>query len=1144
MTRSITGWLITLALAALAVATAAPQALAFTLGDAIYDCDYLSEAVYLGGGQLSPDGTKLYILTGSAPATIRYYTLATPWDLTTASYVATKTFTISGSNPPYGAYGHNLHISPDGTRLYFVIDWPGMTTSVVQHNFGTAWDVSTLSSTPSGQKTIGYTIPGGLEFSADGTKMYVSEIQNMSRPIYQWTLSTPWSVSSASASGYSFNIGGEAAGNLFWGALDFWFSSDGATMCAIGKHPNGSSTLQIKKYTLITPWRVSTASYASDSFSPSAQVNHSYTTDLIIGDSDTKLYLVSTAAPYGTLQYSLDGSGGRSPCPWSATTNAAGTVVTITFSRAMADPAGMHDQFSYKINGGGAQTFSAAALNADTKKIELTCSGTPIAYGNTVTVSYTAGTVAAADTVALDSFSDFAVTNAMPAPPTFSSATTNTAGSVITITFSKAMANPAGKHDQFTYQINGGATQAFSAAALNATTTKIDLTCAGTAIAAGNTVTVNYTAGTVVAADGGVLATFSGQAVSNIVPDPALTVVSAETNTAGNGIVVTFSRAMANPSGKHGQFVYKINGGSNQSFSAAALNADPTKINLTCSGTTIVYGNTVTLNYTQGTVVAADGLYLGSFTDQAVTNNVPQTYAVTYNGNGSTGGSAPSSQTKVHDVPLTLRTNTGSLVKTGSTFTGWNTQADGLGTHYDAGGTYTANAAVTMYAEWTLNTWPVTYDANGATAGTAPDAQTKVYNVALTLRTDTGGLEKTGYTLSGWNTAANGSGTNYAEGASYTTNAALSLYAKWTANDYMVFFDAAGGTYPTPASKIVTFGSLYGTLATTSLAGYTLDGWFTEPTGGDEITAESIVAVAADDTLYAQWTANEYTVTFEAMDGTTPVPQTKQVTYGQAYGALATTDREGYVFDGWFTAPGGGDQVTAESIVTVAADDTLYAQWTANDYMVFFDAAGGTNPTPASKIVTFGALYGTLATTSRTGYALAGWFDGPERGEVTAETVVTTAGDHTLYAHWTPNEYTVTFDAQGGSTPVPESKQVVFASSYQDLATTDRAGYSFDGWFTQAEGGDLITWESVVTTADDHTLYAQWTANEYTVTFDAQGGSDPDPETKQVTFGQQYGRLAATSRTGYEFVGWFTGGPERDEITSESIVTIAGDHSL
>ncbi len=105
--------------------------------------------------------------------------------------------------------------------------------------------------------------------------------------------------------------------------------------------------------------------------------------------------------------------------------------------------------------------------------------------------------------------------------PTVTSATTNADGTQITVTFSKAMADPAGKHAQFGYQINGGGDQTFSAAVLDADTTKITLTCSGTAISHGNAISLHYTAGDVTAGDGGILATFIGQAVTNAMPAPA-----------------------------------------------------------------------------------------------------------------------------------------------------------------------------------------------------------------------------------------------------------------------------------------------------------------------------------------------------------------------------------------------------------------------------------------------------------------------------------------------------------------------------------------------------------------------------------------------------------------------------------------------
>ncbi|WP_292423374.1 S-layer family protein, partial [Methanoregula sp.] len=335
------------------------------------------------------------------------------------------------------------------------------------------------------------------------------------------------------------------------------------------------------------------------------------------------------------------------PTVSSAATNTAGTLITISFNKAMANPTGKQGQFSYTVNGGAPQAFSTAALNTDTTKIDLTPTGTAIINGNTVTVSYTVGTVVAVDGGVLATFAGQAVTNNVPPPgaPTVTAAATNVTGSTITISFNKAMANPAGKQAQFSYTVNGVGSQTFGAAALNADTTKIDLTPSGQPIAPGDTVTVNYTLGTVVAADGGVLASFTGQAVTNNMPAPP-TVSSAATNTAGTLITISFNKAMANPAGKQGQFSYTVDGGAPQTFSAAALNADTTKIDLTPSGTAIAYGNTVNVSYTVGTVVAADGGVLATFADQAVTNNmVPGLPVPVITSGGVTTGDAPLSVT-------------------------------------------------------------------------------------------------------------------------------------------------------------------------------------------------------------------------------------------------------------------------------------------------------------------------------------------------------------------------------------------------------------------------------------------------------------------------------------------------------------------
>lgn len=161
------------------------------------------------------------------------------------------------------------------------------------------------------------------------------------------------------------------------------------------------------------------------------------------------------------------------------------------------------------------------------------------------------------------------------------------------------------------------------------------------------------------------------------------------------------------------------------------------------------------------------------------------TYTVAYNANGGSG--APSSQTKTYGTALTLSATVPT--RTGYAFTGWNTKSDGSGTSYSSGGDYTANASVTLYAQWQIITYTVSYNGNGSTGGSTA-SQTKTYGTALTLRSN--GFTRTNYTFTGWNTASDGSGTSYAAGASYTKNAALTLYAIWKKNNIPVYINDSG----------------------------------------------------------------------------------------------------------------------------------------------------------------------------------------------------------------------------------------------------------------------------------------------------------------------------------------------------------------
>jgi len=187
------------------------------------------------------------------------------------------------------------------------------------------------------------------------------------------------------------------------------------------------------------------------------------------------------------------------------------------------------------------------------------------------------------------------------------------------------------------------------------------------------------------------------------------------------------------------------------------------------------------------------------------------TYSVTYDGNGNTGGGVPTdTATYGAGQTVTVLGNTGTVVKTGYAFTGWNSAADGTGTTYAQSQTFTMGSAnVTLYAAWTTNpTYTVTYNGNGNTGGSVPtDSTNYEAGQTVTVLGNPGNLTKTNYTFGGWNTLADGTGTTY--GATFAMGSAnVTLYAKWALNwKGTKQLGVAGGTVNTEGHGVAVDGS-------------------------------------------------------------------------------------------------------------------------------------------------------------------------------------------------------------------------------------------------------------------------------------------------------------------------------------------------
>lgn len=300
-----------------------------------------------------------------------------------------------------------------------------------------------------------------------------------------------------------------------------------------------------------------------------------------------------------------------------------------------------------------------------------------------------------------------------------------------------------------------------------------------------------------------------------------------------------------------------------------------------------------------------------------------QSYTVSFNANGGSG--APSSQTKYYGTNLTLSSTKPTWA--GHTFVKWNTASDGSGTSYQPGATYSGNAALKLYAIWTLDSYTVSYDANGGTG--APGNQVKYYGQALTLTTAI--PSRPGYTFFVWRLNQGGTWVSYDPGSQYTENAAATFFALWTANKYKIKFNANGGSGSMSDQNMVYDTAANLTANAFSWAGHTFLGWATSATGSvvykDGVSVSNLVSASGGSiTLYAVWSINAITITFDATtNGGSTSETSRSINYGYAIGTLPTATRQYYKFSGWFTAPIGGTKVTASTTFTAAT--TLYAQF-------------------------------------------------------------------------------------------------------------------------------------------------------------------------------------------------------------------------
>ena len=317
-------------------------------------------------------------------------------------------------------------------------------------------------------------------------------------------------------------------------------------------------------------------------------------------------------------------------------------------------------------------------------------------------------------------------------------------------------------------------------------------------------------------------------------------------------------------------------------------------------------------------------------------------------------------------------------------------------------------------------------------------------------------------------------------------------------------------------------------------------------------TPEPVYSLALNSINYSHYD-DRYAVTTKGQNCTVAAPATVS---GLTALSATITANTGYSLPAAVTVTVNGSTLAASKYTYQGGKITIPAGYikgaigitataVPKTYTVSFHVnySGGTNP--ASRTVTYNSTYGTLPAPTRSGYTFGGWYTTKAlTTPVKSSTKVTTTRDHTLYAKWTANTYTVTLDANGG-TVTPATLSVVYDGKYGDgyndsLPSAKRDGCTFTGWYTAKIGGLKVEPFHLISKAYDHTIYACWTPNTYTVTL--IGGGGKGTSLASYTYGVETELPTDWTKQCAKFDGWYTAQTGGERVTRISTTTL-GDQS-
>ena len=426
-------------------------------------------------------------------------------------------------------------------------------------------------------------------------------------------------------------------------------------------------------------------------------------------------------------------------------------------------------------------------------------------------------------------------------------------------------------------------------------------------------------------------------------------------------------------------------------------------------------------------------------------------------------------------------------------------------------------------------------DGSNASAVVLEDGKVSVIDVTMTAVPGSGGsggfLGSDGSAGSAWVIDANGVYTlgdmlpygsyfsvpqniNYEEvdGGINQQNATVSLIT------YTVNYNADGGTITTPGTTSYNIETTGFTLPTTEKTGYNLNGWKHEdsPVAPNNLPATSNREAEQTVEFVADWSLISYKIIYEE-EGGKAIPDSSY-TIEQGISELPIPEREGFVFDGWYR-----DDTKVTSVPAGTGDVTLVAHWEVIRYTLSFEPNNGTTIEPISYTKANSTSLPTDLT--REHYTFAGWYlNETYTGEALKEVPFPasegdqTQVDVTIYAKWTPIEYTITYETNGG-TSLPSKTYTIETETFKLPTRATKTGYTFVGWYKDEALTELFGMEVPQGTTGDFTLYAKWELTQYKIEYDTYYGTNPADAPISYTIEDEV-ILPIPTRDAFTFAGW------------------------